>query len=168
MIVGDYFADTHGENGGRLDFFETTDGWQSYTETRDVFGYRVKHGLGLKNRLCSFSGDGKVILIGGTNILSNIPDLPLTRLEHIDGKWTVTNTIRPTPRLDLDGNPIAFDYIMALDPSAETLILSYEDNVHGVYKYGLDAILSPEQHITGIQVIPALSISTRSRKTKSH
>lgn len=148
MLVGDYFADTLGEDSGRLDFFETTDGWQSYTETRNIFGYRARDGLGSENRVCSFSGDGKVLLVGGTNIGSTIPDLPLTRLEHIDGKWTVTNTIRPTPRLDLDGNPIAFDFIMALDPSADTLILSYEDNVHGVYKYGLDAILSPEQHIT--------------------
>ena len=148
MLVMDYFADTLGENSGRLDFFETTDGWQSYTEIRNLFGYRTEDGLGVKNRVFSFSADGKVIVIGGTNIGSTIPDLPLTRLEHIDGKWTVTNTFRPTPRLDLDGNSIAFDYIMALDPSADTLILSYEDNVHRVYKYGLDAILSPEQHIT--------------------
>ena len=148
MLVRDYFADTLGENSGRLDFFETTDGWQSYTEIRNLFGYRAENGLGVKNRVFSFSADGKVIVIGGTNIGSSIPDLPLTRLEHIDGKWTVTNTIRPTPRLDLDGNSIAFDNIMALDPSADTLILSYEDNVHVVHKYGLDAILSPEQHIT--------------------
>ena len=148
MLVMDYFADTLGENSGRLDFFETTDGWQSYTEIRNLFGYRAEKGLGIKNRVCSFSGDGKVIVIGGTNIESAIPDLPLTRLEHIDGKWTVTNTIRPTPRLDLDGNSIAFDNIMALDPSADTLILSYEDNVHVVHKYGLDAILSPTQDMT--------------------
>jgi hypothetical protein len=145
LMVSCYSADTNGHNSKRLDYFETNDGWQSYTETRDVFPSRSLLGTELF-RTAHLSPDGNVILLHGVS--SDISDLPITRLEYNDGQWIVANTIFPPLRLDDSGDSIAYDYILAVDPSADTLLLSYADNIHVVYKYGAEPTLSPTQDMT--------------------